>query len=192
MSETLIDLSNSRAGDETVALLFTTMSNTGCVEIDLSGCDITEKGAKIIAKALKEGAYPSLRVLRLEENNIGNGVEDIADALKGNKTLTTLSLAHNELGDENVKVLANALKHNTSLNTLDVTNTDFGDESAFALTSMLHVNESLKTLHIDHNEHVSLLQVHHLVKAMALTGRDLSSPLYDFDLSAYVPLFFKA
>ena len=70
--------------------------------------------------------------LDLRHNDLGSNVENIktlSDALKVNKTLTTLVLAYNNLGSnvENIKSLSDALKVNKTLTTLDLSFNDLGE-----------------------------------------------------------------
>ena len=181
-------------GDEIVGLICSYATNKNCEIIDFSRCQITEEGAKSIAKALKEGKYPSLQHLDLSYNDLsGNAVEYIADALMSNESLKTLILTGNDLGDDNVQKLADALMSNESLEKLDLTNTNFGNDGVHALTEMLHVNKTLRSLDVANNEDVNNpYSMFFFEKALAEKGLDLSSPSYEVDLSAFVHLYFTA
>ncbi|KAF9945675.1 hypothetical protein BGZ72_001106, partial [Mortierella alpina] len=71
----------------------------------------------------------TLMTLELPDNSIGNeGVKALAEALKTNSTLTTLDLGHNSIGDDGVKTLAEALKTNKTLTNLDLGHNSIGDD----------------------------------------------------------------
>jgi len=87
--------------------------------IHLVGNFIGDKGAKLIAEALKENK--TLTWLNLCRNDIGDeGAKLIAEALRINKTLTTLYLSFNNIGTEGVMLIAEALEENKTLISLDL------------------------------------------------------------------------
>ena len=53
--------------------------------------------------------------------------------MKYNKSLTTLNLGFNEIGDDGAAALGECLKYNKSLTTLDLSDNKIGDDSAAAL-----------------------------------------------------------
>jgi len=71
----------------------------------LVGGDITYKGAKALAEALKMNS--TVTVLALAFNNIGDkGTAALAEGLKLNRTITYISLDHNNIGEEGAAALA--------------------------------------------------------------------------------------
>ncbi|CAF1592671.1 unnamed protein product, partial [Didymodactylos carnosus] len=88
-------------------------------DITLHNIGIDEEDALVLAEALK--VNKTLTTLNLENNEISvRGGEALAEALKVNKTLTTLNLAGNQISDGGGEALAEALKMNKTLTTLDL------------------------------------------------------------------------
>jgi hypothetical protein len=114
----------------------------------LSSNAIGAKGAAALADALK--VNKTLSSLNLRQNSIGaKGAAALADALKVNKTLSRLNLPQNSIGPEGTVALANALKVNTTLIKLDVARNLSGSEGALALANALKVNRTLITVEFD-------------------------------------------
>ena len=65
-------------------------------------------------------------------NGIGDdGAKAIAEALKVNPVLTTLSIWGNKIGAEGAKAIAEALKVNAVLTSLDLMANSIGDDGAW-------------------------------------------------------------
>jgi len=101
----------------------------------------------------------SLRQLTLR-SSYGNSAKDrtiikaLAIALKSNKGLETLSLAHCTVSNENCQILCDSLKHHSALKVLDLTKTSKGAAADTvshlqSLEQMLHTNTVLHTIHMD-------------------------------------------
>ena len=86
------------------------------------------------------------------------GIKAIADALRVNASITSLSLGDNCLGDEGVEALSVGLKESKSLVTLNLSNgthrhsTKFGPKGASALASAIAVIPSLSRLDVRWND----------------------------------------
>ncbi|ORZ15545.1 hypothetical protein BCR41DRAFT_396509 [Lobosporangium transversale] len=128
----------------------------------------------IKAPSLRLSRPPHLQKLTIEmKPREIDAILELSEALKTNKTLTTLDLMCNRIGKEGALALLEALKTNTTLITLDMeydslgkegalllskTNTtltclDFssksiGDEGALALSEALKINTTLTTLNL--------------------------------------------
>jgi len=110
---------------------------------------INSEKAKVLAEALKTNR--TMTTLEIEDDNIGDeGAKAFAEALKTNNILMTLNLAGNKIGVEGAKAFAEALKNNNKLMTLNLGNNTIGDEGATAL-----VNTKLTELYL-YNNHISL------------------------------------
>ena len=101
----------------------------------------------------------SLRQLTLR-SSYGNSAKDrtiikaLAIALKSNKGLETLSLAHCTVSNENCQILCDSLKHHSALKVLDLTKTSKGAAADTvshlqSLEQMLHTNTVLHTIHMN-------------------------------------------
>eukprot|EP00811_Abedinium_folium_P011477 NODE_20627_length_789_cov_6.936556.p2 GENE.NODE_20627_length_789_cov_6.936556~~NODE_20627_length_789_cov_6.936556.p2 ORF type:complete len:138 (-),score=24.77 NODE_20627_length_789_cov_6.936556:13-426(-) len=72
--------------------------------------------------------------------------------LDHNRTLTSLFLSRNEIGDAGAQALAKALRSNNHLEYLSLSGNEIGDAGAQALAAMLHQNRTLKDLCLYSNE----------------------------------------
>jgi hypothetical protein len=126
----------------------------GCLQLmtlDLSGNNIDDDGAKMIANALIYNN--SLKTLYMSSNNIANdGAKAMADALKGNHSLESLILGSNNVCDDGAKAIAGALKVNHSLKRLDLRDNKIDDNGAKDIADVLKVNQGLKILNLRNNQ----------------------------------------
>ena len=106
------------------------------------------EGAKHIAEALKLNT--SVTSISLSNNNLGpEGAKHIADALKQNTSVSTIYLDNTNLGPEGAKHIADALKQNTSVSTISLFNTNLGPEGAKHIAEALKQNTSVSTIYLD-------------------------------------------
>ena len=140
----------------------------GClqlVKLDMSGNNIDDDGAKMIADSLK--INHSLKALYLSSNNIGDdGAKIISDALKVNHSVESLILGSNMIGDDGVKAIADALGINHSLEKLDLRDNKIGDDGTKAITNALKDNHSVKTLNLRNNNNISAYGKGYLLKLL--------------------------
>lgn len=109
-------------------------------------------GARVIAAELTKNI--TLKQLELNYQNIlPQGIEDLANALQQNKTLTSLSLIGNFVGLRGAQALAQWLKINDSLaNHLDLTHCLIDDAAVKILADSLAENKTLQQLCLSNNE----------------------------------------
>lgn len=109
--------------------------------MDLSYNKIEDVGVIVIANRITENNLSSLNTLNLESNEIGiMGARSMADMLT-NKSLTEQNLDYNKMiGTDGVITIAEALKQNESLITLTLSYIPFGDDGARSIGSMLKTN----------------------------------------------------
>ena len=81
-----------------------------------------------------------------------DGIKALADALRVNTTLTTLDFSDSCIGDYGAVVLADALQVNKTLTTLGLGRIDIGADGATALAGALQVNATLTTLGLGGND----------------------------------------
>jgi len=72
--------------------------------------------------------------------------DPIEEALKQNKSITTLHLGNNAIGDEGTKHLADALSCNDSLTDLYLKGNKVGDVGLAALAEAMHTNMVLSNI----------------------------------------------
>uniref|UniRef100_A0A1X7SHH0 Uncharacterized protein n=1 Tax=Amphimedon queenslandica TaxID=400682 RepID=A0A1X7SHH0_AMPQE len=109
----------------------------------------------------------SLKTLSIINDLIGdNGVMTLAESLRNNVTLQCLDLHGNlSITSASTGSLAELLRYNGSLSTLSVFHTSIGTDGALALAHPLRSNEKLKFLELDkqheHACHLSLPYYEH-------------------------------
>ncbi|KAF9556568.1 hypothetical protein EC968_008173 [Mortierella alpina] len=79
-------------------------------------------------------------------------IEDLAEILKTNSTLTSLSLESNAIGDDGATALAEALKTNSTLDTLDLRGNTIWFKGLLAFLELLQTNSTLTTLDLRTNK----------------------------------------
>eukprot|EP00986_Skeletonema_menzelii_P000088 scaffold12_cov150-Skeletonema_menzelii.AAC.14 len=96
-------------------LAMSLMNNTHVKILYLHGCNITAKGAYLLAFALRSNK--SIQHVWLNDNKIGStGADALASALSSqNRTLLTLGLRNNSIGNRGGKALLRAVKENCSI-----------------------------------------------------------------------------
>jgi len=87
------------------------------------GSNIGTEGAKYLSEALK--INKTLTSLYLGRNNIDDiGTKYIFEALKTNKTLTSIHLGWNNFSNEGIKYITETLSANTTLTNLNIASID--------------------------------------------------------------------
>ncbi|CAF3710116.1 unnamed protein product [Rotaria socialis] len=110
--------------------------------IDLSRGDVDDKNAEYLAKALQNDT--TLVELDLRRNigriyvAIGAEIE-----IRNNKSLTTLQLDGNDIGDKRVYPIANRLQNNKTLRKLSLRYNEICHKGAFRLAAVLRNNTTL-------------------------------------------------
>ena len=96
---------------------------------------------------------PTLTYLSLAGENIGDdGAKSLAQALRTNTTLQHLSHSGNQISDDGAKSLAQALQTNTSLRYIRLHNNQIGDDGAKALAKALQTNTTLQYVNLSNNK----------------------------------------
>ena len=108
--------------------------------LDLGDSRMSETGAEKLAKLIE--ANTNIVTLNLTGNKtVGMaGWLAVADALKINKVIKTLSLDYNDLGDAGASLIAEALKENPCVESLDLEGNKIGDEGGKKLLEMVQEN----------------------------------------------------
>ena len=117
----LNDFAIGSENEKMAQLAMSLVSNTNIKVLCLNNCDVSSKGAHLLAYAL--GRNKSLDHVWLNHNKIGSsGADAIATALSRNQSLLTLSLANNSIGNHGGKALIKALSKNNTLTDVFVEN----------------------------------------------------------------------
>nr|XP_042139250.1 NLR family CARD domain-containing protein 3 [Peromyscus maniculatus bairdii] len=167
-------LDNNQFQDPVMELLGSVLSGKDCriQNISLRGNSIGPQGAKALADALKINR--TLTSLSLQNNVIKDGgVVCMAEALVSNQTISILQLQKNLIGPVGAQQMADALKQNRSLKELMFSSNTIGDGGAMALAEALKVNQGLENLDLQSNA-VSNAGVAVLMRALCV-NRTLSS-----------------
>jgi Ran GTPase-activating protein (RanGAP) involved in mRNA processing and transport len=111
---------------------------------------INVKGTIVIAEALRTNL--GLTTISIVKNNIADeGTEAIATALTINAQLTTIDIGSNNITVKGAIAIAEALKINVHLTELNISANVIGDEGAYIIAQALKKNEHLIILDIGNN-----------------------------------------
>ena len=116
---------------------------------------ISNKGAKLLADALKKNNTNVLRELYLLNNNISDeGAKYVADMLASNQTLQEIELSSNNIGDDGAESIATSLSpaKNTSLHYIWLNNNKISDQGAEKLVDALESNHSIEVFGLSGNK----------------------------------------
>ena len=141
-------MTNVRLGDDDIDVLCQILSrSTAVTGLDLRYNNFSDKGAKAVAKFIKESQ--SLAEVNVMCNEITEaGAESLAEALHTSKSLRSLKVNGNKIGNKGGMFFAQALQINTRLRELDLGDCDLKTESVIALATVLHQNKHLKALNL--------------------------------------------
>lgn len=118
--------------------------------LSLRHCHLKLVHVKPLAEALAKNK--SLRTLDVSANNIGqNSAVRIANVLKDNVTLRSLDFSHNKIGPQGVQAFAELIKHNQSLRRLNVSGCQIDSENTVVLANAVAENKSLSCFDISKN-----------------------------------------
>ena len=147
---TLLDLrGNDRVGDAGAKLLAEGLrTNRTVTTLDLSDCHIGDQGLRYICDALEVNKTLHTLLLGLNPAIMHIGAKNLAEALKRNKSLRSVSLYRCTIGDEGAAHLSEAIRLNTTLESLSLFNNDIGDEGGQRLVNALERNDTLQKLEL--------------------------------------------
>ncbi|CEM16664.1 unnamed protein product [Vitrella brassicaformis CCMP3155] len=168
-----LSLNNKFFGDKGCAAIaaFLEQHKNKFTTIELQANNITSSGVDSIAKALASqsalrslslewnpvrdssglrhlcqvvAAHPSIKTLSLRECQVGPcGASAIAEMIKGNRTLESVDVAHNEFGLEGGLTILNVLQDNGVITQLNLTGNAVGYETLSAVEACLRRNKGL-------------------------------------------------
>jgi hypothetical protein len=136
--------------------------------LDLDGTNLGPEGIKLLS--LELGGIPSLNILRLRRNNIGDeGLEGIS--MLCFSKLTHLNLGQNGIGRRGSEALTDLLRSDeSSLVELNLQSNAIDDESAEILGRSLLHNTTVEMLRLEGNEHVSCVGWKYLCRLVCDTS----------------------
>ena len=163
---THITLSESYMGDSGVDAICQGLMQSKVIEsIDFRGSNLYKSNslAQLVSKTY------SLKELKCEWNSLGtyeSGITELSEALKVNKSITTLDLRNNKITPEGAHALANALRVNTSLKNLDLRWNYLGVRGGKYILEALNENYTIIDLKLAGNEidYKTLQEVEKLVR----------------------------
>ena len=137
--------------DETLAVFLSNFLKTNTTVTKLTLNEYSQDGVAALAECLKYNA--SLETLSFGGDIIGyDGADALGECLKYNKLLTAFGFSANEIGYDGAAALGECLKYNKSLTTLDLSGNRIDDDGAAALGECLKYNKSLTTLDLSDNK----------------------------------------
>ncbi|XP_002164479.1 leucine-rich repeat-containing protein 73 isoform X1 [Hydra vulgaris] len=105
--------------------------------LSLRGCRMKDYNFKKLMESLKVNSSLAHLNLNLGLISTKERALCLADGLKGNTSINTLTLHGNPLGDEGLTILVNAIENHHQLQTLDVGDCQLGDQAVSSLCSLL-------------------------------------------------------
>ncbi|XP_078059021.1 NACHT, LRR and PYD domains-containing protein 12-like [Mustelus asterias] len=177
-----LDLGNNKLGDSGVKLLSVALRNPDCkiqklhlnanaltdscaedlasalstnrslIDLNLGYNKLGDSGVKLLSVALRNPEC-KIQKLHLRGNDLTDScAEDLASALRTNRSLIDLYLGVNNLGDSGVKLLSVALRNpECKIQELDLYRNALTDSCAEDLASALSTNQSLRILNLGFN-----------------------------------------
>ena len=146
-----LELPKARVGIAgAAALAEALLQNTEVETVELSSNEFPDAAFALFAPVVARNR--TLRSLcfyynhQVGEPGSSPGVVQLAEALRGNETLTLLNLGHCIVGDDGAAALAAALRVNRTLLTLGLENCRIGSPGLRALLEAVRVNSTLQAL----------------------------------------------
>lgn len=136
-------------GSDAPAVATVLQQNRSVTSLDLSKSNVGNEGAAAICTALAR--HPALTTLSLSGNQINGPLESLQALLTSCKTLRSLSLSKNRLGDDGAKALFSILDTSSSLQVLDVSDNGIERPGAQAFGEALLKTRSLRTVNFSKN-----------------------------------------
>eukprot|EP00062_Callorhinchus_milii_P023966 gi/632983359/ref/XP_007908608.1/ PREDICTED: NACHT, LRR and PYD domains-containing protein 1-like isoform X3 [Callorhinchus milii] len=149
-----LDLGHNHLGDSGMKRLCEALRNKECKikNLELASNQLRDSGLKPLCDALRN---PECKIQRLvlEDNKLtADCTEELASALKTNRSLTELHLSHNNVGDSGVKRLCEALRNpECKIQSMGLWCNNLSDGCTNDLVSALSTSRSLRKLFLEYN-----------------------------------------
>ncbi|KAF9943675.1 hypothetical protein BGZ70_005586, partial [Mortierella alpina] len=141
--------------DTNLDLLIRVMAgkNSNALEtISLTALAISGTDGKLLARLIKSSKAANIKVLKLNRNAISQQASKVLfEALKANKSITTLTMVRSGVNDKIVKYIAKALAKNDTLKELDLSSNRITAQGTEDLCEALIYNRSLTRLCLESN-----------------------------------------
>ena len=147
-----LNLSDTGFGNTFLPLFAKAIKKSPCklLSLNLSKCDISDRGARSLCKAIPQCV--SLETLNLDWNNIGpRSMYRLGDVISSHSTLINLHLAWNSLGDAGGIVFGAFLACSKSLVNVDVAENRLGRNAAFAIADGIRYCRTMRSLDLSNN-----------------------------------------
>ena len=120
------------------------------MELNLSGCNITDQGAETLATILLETA--SLEILDLSETMLNTiKVIKISNSLKSLSCLKTLNINKNDIDDDATESIAAVICNNCLLEKLNISYNQFSYTGVLNIAKSLLVTKNIRVFDISNN-----------------------------------------
>eukprot|EP00667_Euglena_gracilis_P004838 EG_transcript_4869 len=162
-SLTHVDLSGNRFGAagtelmcqgvrESVSLHTLDLSQTEMFAVPDGEDELVENAAAAVREMLVKNKFLSRLILR-DNRLTAESLEGISDALKGTTRLTSLDLAHNELGSPGAALIGSILAEHHGLQSLDMSHNKIGWKGIVSLgDALVSKNRTLTRLSLQRNK----------------------------------------
>ena len=120
--------------------------------LGMQGMALSEAGGAVMVGEMLQGNR-TLTSIDLSINSLGEvGGAAIGAALTGNTTLTSIDLSINNLGEVGGAAIGAALTGNTTLTSIDLSMNKLGEVAGATLAEALTVNTTLTSIDLDAND----------------------------------------
>ncbi|XP_077345790.1 NACHT, LRR and PYD domains-containing protein 14-like [Lithobates pipiens] len=128
------------------------MTNRSLTTLYLRACSLQDSGAKLLCEALRQLDCTLKELVLFEANLTSVSCEDLRLVILINRTLTSLNVRENNLGDSGVKLLCEGLSDpGCTLQELTLSSCELTQASCEDLRSVLITNQSLTKLSLTWN-----------------------------------------
>ncbi|XP_040177443.1 NACHT, LRR and PYD domains-containing protein 12-like [Rana temporaria] len=128
------------------------MTNRSLTTLYLRDCSLHDSGTKLLCQALRQPGCTLKELVLFDVNLTSASCEDLRSVILTNRTLTSLNVRDNNLGDSGVKLLCEGLRDpGCTLQELILTSCELTQASCEDLRSVLLTNRSLTKLSLTWN-----------------------------------------
>eukprot|EP01127_Copromyxa_protea_P009497 TRINITY_DN2247_c0_g1_i1.p1 TRINITY_DN2247_c0_g1~~TRINITY_DN2247_c0_g1_i1.p1 ORF type:complete len:553 (-),score=82.68 TRINITY_DN2247_c0_g1_i1:2-1660(-) len=147
--------------------------------VDLELREIGVPGIKLLCESLK--GNNTITELSLYKNYLQDGASDVCEALKANKSLTNINLSRTFSEESDTRFICEALKVNDNLTNINLFANNIGEDGAHYLCEALKVNNTLTSIDLQFN-HLGDNGIARIFDSLMVntTLKKLNIPLNDF------------